>query len=114
MKTPEGLDKRGRQLWLAVMADLELEPHETLLLEEACRVADRLEQLHLAIRATGMTMPDGRVNPALIEVRLQGVTLARLVASLRLPDEYRAEMLDRGQRRGALRGTYRLRAVNNA
>lgn len=110
-RAPKGLQARGRGFWKAVTADLELEPHEVRLLEESCRVLDRLEALDAAIRRGGLTTGGGRVNPLLIEARLQGVTLARLIASLRLPDEYRAEILDRGQRRGAARGTYKLRAV---
>ena len=108
---PAGLGKRGRAFYEAVTGDLELEPHEHALLAETCRVLDRLEALDITIRRDGMTLPDGRINPVVTEARLQAVTLARIVASLRLPDEYRAEVLDRGQRRGAARGTYHLKAV---
>ncbi|MFC5208610.1 hypothetical protein ACFPM0_18860 [Pseudonocardia sulfidoxydans] len=46
--------------------------------------------------------PDGRVHPAVIEARQQRLTLARLVASLRVPDDGDV----RPQRRGAARGFY--------
>jgi len=85
---------------------LDLEPHEIALLVEACRVLDRLEALHEIIARLGYLLPDGRIVPAVTEVRLQGVTFARLISSLRLPDDFAAEHLDRGQRRGAARGTY--------
>lgn len=110
-KPPPGLGPRGRAFWRAVLADLELESHEIRLLEESCRTLDRLEALDAVIRRQGLLTPDGKAHPALVEARLQGVTLARLIASLRLPDEYRAEILDRGQRRGSARGTYKLKVV---
>ena len=107
---PVGLGKRGTAFWSAVLQDLEMEPHETALLAETCRVLDRLDLLDAEIQRSDLIV-DGRVNPLFVEARLQGVTLARLIASLRLPDEYRAEVLDRGQRRGAARGTYKLKAI---
>ncbi len=112
---PRGLEERGRRFWKQIMTDLELEAHETLMLEEVCRTIDRLEALHREIRgAPSMIDAEGKALPALVEARLQSVTLARLIASLRLPDEYRAELLDRGQRRGAARGVYKLRTVGLA
>lgn len=110
--TPTGLKSRGRRFWRTVLADLEMEPHEQQLLAETCRILDRLDGLDAVIREKGLTTPDGRIAPAVVELRLQQVTLARVVASLRLPDEYRAEVLDRGQRRGGARGSYKLKAVN--
>lgn len=110
-KAPAGLQARGRAFWRAVQRDLELEPHETQLLGECCRVLDRLEALEAEIKRSGLLTPDGRISPVVVEARLQAVALARLVASLRLPDEYRAEVLERGQRRGAARGPYRPRIV---
>jgi hypothetical protein len=105
-KHRDGLQTRGKAFYENVTAELELEPHEQALLVEAARCLDRLEALHLAIEKIGFLTPDGRVQPAVTEVRLQGVTFSRLVASLRLPDDYAATFLDRGQRRGAARGTY--------
>jgi hypothetical protein len=91
-----------------------MEPHELVLLGETARVLDHLEALNAEIHRSGMFTPDGRIAPAAVESRLQAIALARLVASLRLPDEYRAEVLDRGQRRGAARGPYQIREVRHA
>ncbi len=110
-QAPEGLNTRGKALWERIHAELEIEAHEEALLLEVCRVLDRLEVLDAAIREEPPIV-DGKVHPALTEARLQAVTLARLVASLRLPDDYAADVLERGQRRGAARGTYKLKAVN--
>lgn len=113
-RTPTGLQARGKRFWNTVLSDLEMEPHEHQLLAETCRILDRLEGLDAVVREKGLTTLDGRIAPAVVELRLQQVTLARVVASLRLPDEYRAEVLSRGQRRGSARGTYQLRAVRDA
>ncbi|OZD37461.1 hypothetical protein CH252_32965 [Rhodococcus sp. 06-1477-1B] len=80
--------------------------HEVALLGEACRVQDRLSALDDIVRAEGVTVdtPHGvRAHPALVEARQQGTVLARLIASLRIPDEQG----DRPQTRGGARGTYR-------
>ena len=103
---PEGFGPRGKAFHDAVIAQLELEAHENELLTEACRALDRLDRLHEAIQRHGMLTPDGRIAPAVTEARQQQLTLARLVASLRLPDDFSANHLDRGQRRGGARGTY--------
>ena len=110
----KGLGTRGKAFYEAVTGDLLLEAHEGQLLLEVCRTLDRLDALNTIISRQGYLMADGKANPALVECRLQSVTLARLVASLRLPDEYRAEVLDRGQRRGSARGVYKLKAVPGA
>lgn len=102
----EGLRARGKAFHDAVLAELLLEPHEQALLIEASRCLDRLQALHEIVESIGYLLPDGRIQPAVTEARLQGVTFARLVASLRLPDDFQAQHLDRGQRRGGARGTY--------
>jgi hypothetical protein len=48
---PTGLSDRGERLWTAVMKDYSLDPGAELVLEEACRMADRLERLHKALRS---------------------------------------------------------------
>jgi hypothetical protein len=113
-KPPAGLRSRGRSFWRAVLQQLEFETHELVLLGECCRTLDRLDALDAAVRASGALLPDGRIAPALVEARQQQLALARLIASLRLPDEYSAEILARGQRRGGARGAYHLKDVSRA
>lgn len=87
-KTPSGLKSGGRKLWKAINDDFELGEHELSVLLEACRTVDALEALEGIIRAEGVThqSPQGvRAHPALVEARQQRVTLAKLVASLRIP-----------------------------
>lgn len=109
-KPPVALGKRGLAFWQKVHEDLVLEEHENNLLVEACRTIDLIDALRTAIAKSGPVDADGKVMPAVVEARLQSVTLARLVASLRLPDDFSASFLDRGQRRGAARGTYMAKA----
>jgi hypothetical protein len=109
-RAPAGLKAAGRRLWRDVHEHLELDRHEDELLLQACRVADRLDALDSILTAEGM-MRDGKPHPALVESRQQQVTFARLIATLRLPEDLQANV--RPQRRGAARGVYdkRLRAV---
>lgn len=106
VRPPVKLGIRGRKLWNRVHEDLELEAHETALLAEVCRTIDVIDALRARIDQDGPVDAEGKVSPAVVEARLQSVTLARLVASLRLPDDFSAQYLERGQRRGAARGTY--------
>jgi hypothetical protein len=114
-RPPRGLKTAGRRLWRDVQSKYELEEHETALLTETCRVADRLEALARVIEREGVIEEGtGRAHPALVESRQLGIALARLQASLRLPagaegDQQRGAR--RPQRRAGVRGTY-LRSVS--
>jgi hypothetical protein len=79
---PPGLRTSGRALWTSIVRRLELETHETLVLIEACRIADRCDQLDAVIQQTKVLDKE-----MLVEARHQQITLTRLIASLRLPDD---------------------------
>jgi hypothetical protein len=100
---PAGLQTAGKRLWREINRRLELDAHERELLLQACRCADRLDELDGIVKAEGL-MRDGRPHAALVESRMQQVTLARLIATLRLPEDL--EATSRPQRRGAARGVY--------
>jgi hypothetical protein len=85
---PRGLQAGGRELWRSTVADYELTAHECGLLLQACRTADALDGLQTVLDADGLMdeSPQGRrVHPALVELRQQRMTFARLVAALGLP-----------------------------
>lgn len=87
-RVPAGLKAGGRKLWKAIADEFELEQHELSVLLEAARTVDSLEALEKIVQAEGVThqSPQGvRAHPALVEARQQRVTLAKLVASLRIP-----------------------------
>ncbi len=88
-KPPSGLSPSGRRLWRSINEHLELDAHEIVLLLEACRVADRLDALEARIASDGPLFA-GRPHPALVEARQQQLVLARLIASLRLPNDLQA------------------------
>lgn len=105
-KPPKSLGTAGVKLWRAVQAAYELEQHEERLLLEACRVTDVLDALAALVAVDGLVEagPHGRKShPALVEARMQQVTLAKLFAALRLPDGLEGDR--RPQRRGP-RGVY--------
>jgi hypothetical protein len=47
---PDGLAERGTALWIDVLAERELDAAGRVLLAEACRMADRLEQMDRLLR----------------------------------------------------------------
>ncbi|BCW85045.1 hypothetical protein NicSoilE8_27180 [Arthrobacter sp. NicSoilE8] len=88
MAVPRGLNAAGRKLWDVSTAEFEWAEHELALLEEACRVRDRIVQLDAAVSADGLMLasPQGsRVHPAVGEARQQRLVLARLLATLQIP-----------------------------
>lgn len=81
---PKKLGADGRRLWRAIADGFELETHELLLLEQACRTADVIARL---TDAAGDVLVDGkgRVRAEIVEARQQRIVLARLLAALRVP-----------------------------
>lgn len=117
-KMPARLGARGRRLWREITEgyDLAEKPAELVMLEEACRIADRLERLDEILSGEVDTwmrlqLPRGEnveelklvVDGALAEARQQANQLKQLVAALRLPDEVSGK---RPQQRGGARGSY--------
>ncbi|WP_191563451.1 hypothetical protein [Janibacter melonis] len=115
-KPPADLKTAGRALWRSVLADLELDEHETALLRAACRTTDRLEDLAAAMEGAPLTVTNSRgdevASPLLVEHRNQAQSLAKTLASLRLPSGLAADgELVRPQRRGAARAAYGIRGA---
>lgn len=107
---PEGLRESGRALWHALMADYDLGEHETTVLREACRTADSLDDLQQLLEVEGLmssTSQGPRIHPALVELRQQRMTFARLLTALRIPDEDTT----RAPARPGTRGVYGLRGA---
>jgi len=105
-KTPPGLKAGGRKLWRSVTDEFELGEHELSILLEAARTVDALDALQAIVRDEGVTntSPQGlRAHPALVEARQQRVTLAKLVASLRIPLDDDQEASRTPQRRSGVR-----------
>ena len=92
--------------------EFELDTHESLLLLQACRTADRLDAMATELATSPLTLTNFRgdevAHPLLTESRQQSLALSRLVASLRLPSGDEA----RPQRRGASRASYGVRSVS--
>ncbi len=118
-KAPDGLGSHGLALWLSITDDYELEEHERALLAQAARTVDLLDELDEVVRREGAMVvgPQGlTAHPAAKEARAQGITLARLLAALRLPsgeegDQQASARARRPQRRSGARGTYGIRGA---
>lgn len=94
---PDGLNERGSRIWTAVVADVDVAGREILL--EACRTADRLDELDRIIHGDGvLELLRFRTNDSgdevtvsfdnvLAEARQQQVAFQRLVQSLKLSDQ---------------------------
>lgn len=118
-RTPGGLGLKGSKLWREVCKVHDLAQPELVILEEACRIADRLDRLDALLTGNAdawlkfQVNEDGTevtvaIDSALSESRQQANVLKQLVAALRLPDEATGR---RPQRRGGARGSYRSTAA---
>lgn len=115
LRAPSGLATKGRKLWKEILELHDLGPAEIVILEEACRIADRLDKLNAALGDELGDWLNLRLNDdgteirvvvdgALSEARQQANVLKQLVAALRLPDEATGK---RPQQRGGARGSYK-------
>ena len=107
-RSPAGLRTSGRALWRALQSEFVLDERESTMLREACRTADSLDALQTQLDNDGVMSESSqgtRVHPALVELRQQRVTLARLLAALSIPSDG-IETAGRRRRRGAPRGVY--------
>lgn len=115
LRVPPGLGTKGTKLWRELNKDHTFGPAELVLVEEACRMADRLDRLNallvgdddawMRIRSLN---DDGSiiavvVNDALSEARQQANVLKQIIAALRIPDVATGA---KPQHRGAARGAY--------
>ena len=110
VKPPADLGTAGRALWRSTVRWLAeqtatMEPHETVVLAEACRTADRLAALRAAL--TGVDLADPAAVRLLTEERLQRQALASLLCvRLGLPTGLSdsSEVARKG-RKSSLKGT---------
>src|SRR5947209_7082751 len=111
---PAGLGAEARALWSSVVDVFDLEEHERTLLVQAVRTVDLLAKLEAQLQRDGVMVesPQGlKAHPAATEARQQRITLARLLAALRLPngEEGDQQASARPQRRSGVRGTHGIR-----
>ncbi|ATE56156.1 MULTISPECIES: hypothetical protein [Actinosynnema] len=111
---PAGLDQAGAALWRDLHELTAFDPAQTILVREACRIVDRLDELDRQLSGAGARMVHVRedreddttfhlvVDGALSEARQQQNVLKQLLVTLRLPDTKTGK---RPQLRGA-RGAY--------
>jgi hypothetical protein len=110
---PTGSGKSGRRLWRSVTSDWLLAEHELAQLRQAVHVVDVCDQLQDQVTAEGL-MLDGKINPALVELRQQRALFGRLMAALRVPvddgatgeDAPADELAPRRTQRRSTRGFY--------
>lgn len=85
---PAGLGERGRRMWRESLAIWSLTPAHLVLLEEACRIADRLELLDSILRASSVDVNADSaqfadISGLLAESRSQSAALKALLAEIR-------------------------------
>lgn len=88
MEEPAGLGERGRRVWRESLAIWSLTPAHLVLLEEACRIADRLELLDSILRASSVAVNAdvaqfAEISGLLAEARSQSAALKALLAEIR-------------------------------
>ena len=105
-----GLKLGGRRLWKHVTSEFELAEHEESVLLQACRIVDVLDRLQVVIDKGEVLVesPQGlKTNPAVVEFRQQALTLAKCMASLRIPMDEDQKSARLPQQRVGVRGAGR-------
>lgn len=101
---PVGLGERGLKLWRDTLEELELDPDELLLLEEAARLADELDQMGVLLANSSLLSTGSRgqqvANPLIREIRGHRLALSRILRQLGAtrPGEDEQERLSPSQR----------------
>jgi hypothetical protein len=106
MKTPTGLQARGRAFWRDVTDAFDLPIEGLRLLEHASRTLDELGRMQEALADVPLTVPGSagqeKPHPLFAEVRAHRALLAKLLRQLdlpELPDEHgQAEISARSER----------------
>lgn len=92
---PARLGARGRRLWEQMTDGVQLSPAERVLVEEACRIADRLERLDSVLAGESDRWMEFKqdlegggpvvvyIDRILSEARQQAVSLKQIVGELR-------------------------------
>lgn len=88
MEEPPGLGERGRRMWGESLAIWSLTPVHLVLLEEACRIADRLDLLNTMLRLSSVDVNTdvaqfADISGLLSESRQQSSALKLLLAEIR-------------------------------
>jgi hypothetical protein len=101
---------RSEELRADVLERFDLGVHELVVLDEACATLDTCDELAEVVDRDGMVVAGNggvpKMHPAVVELRHQRTTLARLLVALRVPyadDDGGGE--HRSQRRG-IRGVH--------
>lgn len=63
---------------------VELDNRELSWLDQACAIADLIASLEAKLAEDGPTLPDGRISPVVVELRLSRESLLRFTKSLDL------------------------------
>ncbi len=107
-RAPAGLHKAGKALWRDIRAVFNFteEPHLVAILEQACRVRDRLDELQTGMAGQPLIGPYGSakqltVHPLIAEIRFQQKTLTEHLRALGLPDNGDGESISDRNRRAA-------------
>ncbi|RIR96183.1 hypothetical protein D2E50_00775 [Mycobacteroides abscessus] len=89
-RAPNGLQRRGRQLWRDLHTMVEFEPHRMVLVEDACREADVIDRLQKSLDKSDLRVKGSNQQqvaaPELAELRLHRNTLSSLLKALSIPD----------------------------
>jgi hypothetical protein len=118
-RMPRGLSAPGKRFWSKTLEvfDLSQDPHRVEILEQACRVVDKIAELEKAQSGQPLTVLGSArqvtIHPLISEVRFQRGLLAQLVTKLGLPEtdeaiETQAQRVSDVRRTAAKQGKFKV------
>ena len=89
-QAPPRLSDKARKLWQKTVTDFVLREDEFVLLEQACREVDLIDEMRRTLDREGLmlsgSMGQPVAHPLLAEVRQHRQQLASLLRALKIPD----------------------------
>lgn len=90
-RSPAGMTPAGRALWKSLTGAYEFDQREAAILAAACRQADDIGRLEALLAVQGLVTVGAagqpRLSAVLAELRQGRLALAKLLDSLRIPDD---------------------------
>jgi len=106
-KPPSKLSGKARKLWTETTTAFNLREDELRVLEDACREGDLVDRLEAEVAKSGLMVEGSQgqpvASPLITEIRQHRTVVARLLQSLKLPEDAESAEAERVKRSATMR-----------
>jgi len=106
-KPPPKLSAKARRLWTETTTAFTLREDELCVLEDACRELDLVARMEAEVAKSGLVVEGSQgqpvSSPLVTEIRQHRTVMARLLQSLKLPEDAESAEAERAKRSATMR-----------